>query len=148
MKDSIDSNLMTGVEQSADTKTILFVEDDPAVREMTCDILRQSGYVVLPADSERQALKAWDRFAKRIDVLLTDVMIPYRSTGLELARKLKRAKPDLKVVFTSGFGPEICSGVPVLTGGLFLPKPFSATALLQTIVISLNSGEESTYELN
>jgi CheY-like chemotaxis protein len=148
MKDSIDSNLMTGVEQSADTKTILFVEDDPAVREMACDILRQSGYVVLPADSERQALKAWDRFAKRIDVLLTDVMIPYRSTGLELARKLKRAKPDLKVVFTSGFGPEICSGVPVLTGGLFLPKPFSATALLQTIVISLNSGEESTYELN
>ena len=139
---------MTGVEQSADTKTILFVEDDPVVREMTCDILRQSGYVVLPADSERQALKAWDRFAKRIDVLLTDVMIPYRSTGLELARKLKRAKPDLKVVFTSGFGPEICSGVPVLTGGLFLPKPFSATALLQTIVISLNSGEESTYELN
>src|SRR6185369_16428818 len=96
MKDSVDRKLMTGIEPSADSKTILFVEDDPVVREMTCDILRQGGYLVLPADSERQALKAWDRFAKRIDVLLTDVMIPYRSTGLELARKLKRAKPDLK----------------------------------------------------
>jgi CheY-like chemotaxis protein len=115
---------------------------------MTCDILRQNGYLVLSAESERQALKAWGQFARRIDLLLTDVLIPYRTTGLELARRFKRTKPNLKIVFTSGFGPEICSGVPALTGGLFLPKPFSASGLLRVIVTCLNTGEESDYELN
>jgi CheY-like chemotaxis protein len=129
-------------------ETILVVEDDLAVREMTCDILSQNGYLVLVAESEKQALKAWGRFARRIDLLLTDVLIPYRTTGLELARRFKRTKPNLKIVFTSGFGPEICSGVPALTGGLFLPKPFSAPALLRAIVTCLNSEEESPNELN
>jgi CheY-like chemotaxis protein len=129
-------------------ETILVVEDDLAVREMTCDILSQNGYLVLVAESEKQALKAWDRFGKRIDLLLTDVLIPYRTTGLELARRFKRTKPNLKIVFTSGFGPEICSGVPTLTGGLFLPKPFSAPALLQAIVTCLNAEDESANELN
>jgi len=129
-------------------ETILVVEDDLAVREMTCDILSQNGYLVLVAESEKQALKAWDRFGRRIDLLLTDVLIPYRTTGLELARRFKRTKPNLKIVFTSGFGPEICSGVPALTGGLFLPKPFSAPALLRAIVTCLNTEDESANELN
>ena len=134
--------------QTKRPETILVVEDDLAVREMTCDILSQNGYLVLVAESEKQALKAWDRFARRIDLLLTDVLIPYRTTGLELARRFKRTKPNLKIVFTSGFGPEICSGVPALTGGLFLPKPFSAPALLRAIVTCLNAEEESANELN
>jgi CheY-like chemotaxis protein len=134
--------------QTKRPETILVVEDDLAVREMTCDILSQNGYLVLVAESEKQALKAWDRFARRIDLLLTDVLIPYRTTGLELARRFKRTKPNLKIVFTSGFGPEICSGVPTLTGGLFLPKPFSAPALLRAIVTCLNTEEESANELN
>ena len=134
--------------QTKRPETILVVEDDLAVREMTCDILSQNGYLVLVAESEKQALKAWDRFARRIDLLLTDVLIPYRTTGLELARRFKRTKPNLKIVFTSGFGPEICSGVPTLTGGLFLPKPFSAPALLRAIVTCLNAEEESANELN
>jgi len=118
------------------------------VREMTCEILSRSGYLVLTAESERQALKAWERFGRHINLLLTDVMIPHRSNGLELARKFLRMKPELKIVFTSGFGPEICSGVPALTGGLFLPKPYSAGALLRTIATCLNIEEESTNELN
>jgi len=134
--------------QTKRPETILVVEDDLAVREMTCEILSQNGYLVLVAESEKQALKAWDRFARRIDLLLTDVLIPYRTTGLELARRFKRTKPNLKIVFTSGFGPEICSGVPTLTGGLFLPKPFSAPALLRAIVTCLNTEEESANELN
>ena len=134
--------------QTKRPETILVVEDDLAVREMTCDILSQNGYLVLVAESEKQALKAWDRFARRIDLLLTDVLIPYRTTGLELARRFKRTKPNLKIVFTSGFGPEICSGVPTLTGGLFLPKPFSAPALLRAIATCLNTEEESANELN
>src|SRR5438046_1944234 len=148
MKHLVDRFIIAAVEQPGDPETILLVEDDPVVSEMTCDILRRSGYLVLPAESEQQALKAWDRFARHIDLLLTDVMIPYRSTGLELARKFKRSKPRLKVVFTSGFGPEICSGVPTLTGGLFLPKPFSAGTLLRTVAESLKADEEPTAELN
>jgi CheY-like chemotaxis protein len=138
----------TAVKPPDGTETILLVEDDRVVREMTSDILSRHGYRVLAADSERQALKAWDRFGRQIDLLLTDVMIPYRSTGLELARKLKRTKPRLKVVFTSGFGPEICCGVPTLTGGLFLPKPFSAGTLLGIVAECLKADEESDSELN
>jgi DNA-binding NtrC family response regulator len=115
---------------------------------MTSDILSRSGYLVLAAESERQALKAWDRYGRHIDLLLTDVMIPYRTTGLELARKFKRSKPRLKVVFTSGFGPEICCGVPTLTGGLFLPKPFSPGTLLRIVAECLKDDEDSATELN
>ena len=102
--------MTTAIKRPGGPETILLVEDDLVVREMTCEILSRSGYLVLTAESERQALKAWERFGRHINLLLTDVMIPHRSNGLELARKFLRMKPELKIVFTSGFGPEICSG--------------------------------------
>jgi two-component system, cell cycle sensor histidine kinase and response regulator CckA len=148
MKDSADRFMTTAIKRPGGPETILLVEDDLVVREMTCEILSRNGYLVLTAESERQALKAWERFGRHIDLLLTDVMIPHRSNGLELARKFLRMKPELKIVFTSGFGPEICSGVPALTGGLFLAKPYSAGTLLRTIATCLNTEEESTNELN
>src|SRR5258705_10065618 len=133
MKDFAERLRTAAIKRRAGPETILLVEDDLAVRELTCDILCRSRYLVLTAESERQALKAWERFALHIDLLLTDVMIPYRSTGLDLARKFRRSKPKLKIVFTSGFGAEICAGVPALTGGLFLPKPFMAGGLFGSI---------------
>ena len=135
--------MTTDIKRSAGPETILLVEDDFAVRKMACEILCRSGYLVLPADSERQALKTWRQFGKCIDVL-TDVLLPYRSTGLELARRFQRSKPELKIIFTSGFGPEICAGDPAMASGWFLPKPFSRAALLRIISKCLKAGVSSS----
>ena len=145
MKNFADRFVTTAIKLPGGLETILLVEDDLAVRELACEILCQSGYVVLPADSERQALKAWQQFGKRIDLLLTDVLIPCRCTGTDLARKFQRTKPKLRVIFMSGFGPEICAGDPALASGWFLPKPFSPAALLR-IVSKCLSGSGTASE--
>ena len=144
MKNFADTFTTTAIKGPAGPETILLVEDDIEVREVASEILCRSGYFVLPADCERQALKAWKQFGKRIDLLLTDVLIPCRSTGLELARKFQQSKPKLKIVFTSGFGPEICAGDPAMAGGWFLPKPFCQAALLRIVSNCLKSGVSSS----
>ena len=126
-------NLKTAAEPPSGVETILLVEDDFEVRDFACETLSRSGYFVLPADSERQAVKAWKQFGKRIDLLLTDVLIPCRCTGADLARKFQRTKANLRVIFMSGFGPEICAGDPAMAGGWFLPKPFSPAALVRIV---------------
>ena len=137
--------MTTAVKPPGGLETILLVEDDFEVRDFACELLSRSGYFVLPADSERQALNAWKQFGKRIDLLLTDVMIPCRCTGADLARKFQRSKPNLRVIFMSGFGPEICAGDPALASGWFLPKPFSPAALLR-IVSKCLSGSGTASE--
>ena len=144
MKDFDDTFVTTSVERPGGLETILLVEDDFDVREIASETLGRSGYLVLPADSERQALNAWKQFGKRIDLLLTDVLIPCRCTGADLARKFQRMKPKLKVVFMSGFGPEICAGDPAMASGWFLPKPFSQAALLRIISNCLKADVSSS----
>ena len=144
MKDFDDTFVTTSVERPGGLETILLVEDDFDVREIASETLGRSGYLVLPADSERQALNAWKQFGKRIDLLLTDVLIPYRCTGAELARKFQRMNPKLKVLFMSGFGPEICAGDPALASGWFLSKPFSPPVLLRIVSSCLNAGRVSS----
>src|SRR2546427_8967735 len=102
MNDFADRFVTTAIGLPGGLETILLVEDDIEVREVASEILCRSGYFVLPADSERQALKAWKQFGKRIDLLLTDVLIPCRCTGTDLARKFHRTKPKLRVIFMSG----------------------------------------------
>ena len=136
--------MTTAIKRPGGSETILLVEDDPVVLEMVSEILRQSGYMVLTAASAPQALKTWEKFGRLIDLLLTDVLIPCRSTGLELARKFQQSKPKLKIVFTSGFGPEICAGDPAMASGWFLPKPFSQAALLRIISNCLKADVSSS----
>ncbi len=109
------------------------MEDDAAIREVIREILCQSGYQVLTAESEAQALEVWERFGLRIDLLLSDVMIPYRTTGLALAKKLKGWKPELKVVYMSGFGREIGCGDPAMATCPFLKKPFTPEELILVV---------------
>lgn len=148
MKDFADRLIADAGKQPGGLETILLVEDDSSLREVAGEILCRSGYFVLPADSERQALKTWKQFGKRIDLLLTDVMIPYRCTGADLARRFQRMNPKLKVLFMSGFGPEICAGDPALASGWFLQKPFSPSVLLRIVSNCLNAGRvpsETSY---
>jgi len=144
MKNFADTFTTTAIKGPAGPETILLVEDDPVMREMVSEILCQSGYMVLTAASAPQALKTWEKFKRLIDLLLTDVLIPCRSTGLELARKFRQSKPKLRIVFTSGFGPEICAGDPAMASGWFLPKPFSQAALLRIVSNCLKADVSSS----
>src|SRR5436190_13483299 len=79
---------------------ILLVEDDGMIRNLARRILTQAGFEVLEADSAEQAMEVWDQHANRIDLMLTDVCIPYRATGLDLARRFSADKPGLTVIYT------------------------------------------------
>jgi PAS domain S-box-containing protein len=89
------------------TEGILFVEDDLAVRLITQRVLETFGYHVWEAATGREALEVWGNHAKAIDLLLTDMVLPDGITGQELARQLREQRPELKVVFISGYGSEV-----------------------------------------
>ena len=89
------------------TEGLLLVEDDLAVRLTTHRVLEAFGYHVWEAATGREALELWANHAGKIDLLLTDMVLPDGITGQELARQLRAQRPELKVVFISGSGSEV-----------------------------------------
>jgi len=113
---------------------IMVVEDEPALRELFISILRGFGYQVLEASHGKEALALWQRSTRKPDMLLTDMMMPEGVTGWELAEKLRGDVPKLKVVYTSGYSPELFgSNVKLNERSNFLPKPFNPRTLAQTV---------------
>jgi len=86
---------------------VLLVEDDEAVRDLTRRLLESLGYQVNEAGSGRDALDCPEEFLGTIDVLLTDIIMPGGINGRELAEKLRARRPDLKVVFMSGYSGNV-----------------------------------------
>ncbi|HET9275807.1 MAG TPA: PAS domain S-box protein [Gemmatimonadales bacterium] len=105
---------------------VLLVEDDEGVRQLTRRVLEESGFGVVEARSAREAL-ALIRGGREADVLVTDVVMP-GITGRELAAELRRGRPDLPVLYLSGYtGQEVQDGFGCLEA--FLQKPYSPDAL-------------------
>jgi two-component system, cell cycle sensor histidine kinase and response regulator CckA len=110
-------------------ETVLLVEDEPGVRALADTVLRKLGYQVLVADSGQAALEIWKEHQHRIDILLTDVIMPHMSGG-DLAHKLREMNPGLKVLFMSGYTDDMIASHGVLAGQTqLIPKPFTAEAL-------------------
>lgn len=111
-------------------EAILLVEDEAAVREFTTAVLQRYGYRVLQASNGTDALEVWKWHGSRIALLLTDLVLEDHMTGLDLAKKLRAAKPGLGVICTSGYGREIMARSGALPGGChFLQKPCRPQAL-------------------
>lgn len=111
-------------------ETVLVVEDEVAVRELVCSVLGGHGYKVLQAETGVKALEIWERSKKKIDLLLTDLVMPDRLNGRELAEKLRAEKPKLKVIFTSGYSADVVGKDFVLQRGLnYLQKPYDPQKL-------------------
>ncbi|MGB9604920.1 MAG: PAS domain S-box protein [Bryobacteraceae bacterium] len=114
-------------------ETILVVEDEDAVRRLVRNTLVRHGYAVLEAESGEQALRLFEQNAERIALVLTDLVMPGMN-GRELAQRLSQRRPDLKVVYMSGYPGDALSdhGVPA-SGVVLIPKPFTPRTLLRRL---------------
>jgi nitrogen-specific signal transduction histidine kinase len=111
-------------------ETVLLVEDEAGVLTLARGILKSYGYEVLEARSGVEALRLWAQHDTRIDLLLTDIVMPEGMSGLDLARKLRAEKHDLKVLYSSGYSIEVAGQDFGLTEGMaFLKKPYQPSAL-------------------
>lgn len=110
------------------TETVLLVEDEDAVRQMAHDILQSNGYHVLNASDGSEAVEVSSRYGGAIDVMVTDVVMP-RLGGRELAEKLSVSRPDMRVLYMSGYTDDAIVHHGVLDGrAAFLEKPFTPDA--------------------
>ena len=115
-------------------ETVLVVEDEPTLRALVCLVLRKHGYQVHEAGSGPAALPVWAQHHRSIDLLLTDMVMPEGMTGRELAEKLRQEKPALKVLYTSGYSPDLLGrDFPLVHGLNFLQKPFPPALLARTV---------------
>ncbi len=112
--------------------TILFAEDDPAIRSIVTELLTTEGYFITTVESGDKAAVLLD--FERFDLLLTDVRMPGIKDGIELARYAWTLKPELPVVIVSGFAQELALRLDQLKGNVrFLAKPFRFGELTKTI---------------
>ena len=113
----------------AGRETILLVEDDGTVRQLFAHILAGHGYTVLEASGGVEALEVFGRRQDEIDLLCTDLVMPVIS-GRELAERILRQKPDLGVVYMSGYSTDALLGMGMLAPGVtYLQKPLRPDAL-------------------
>ena len=121
------------------SETILVVEDEQKLREVTVVLLQGAGYRVLQAKDAEEALAILAGPEPRIDLLLTDVVMPGKS-GAELAREGKELRPELRSLFTSGYTGDLVSRQGVaMDEESFLEKPFTKKSLLTKVYSILHS---------
>jgi len=114
-------------------ETVLVVEDEDLVRNLTCLTLRLKGYEVLEATNGGEALLLCEQRKEPIHLLLTDVVMPQLG-GRDLARRLKQLRPEMKVLFMSGYTEDAIVHHGVLEPGLeYVQKPFSPEALVRLV---------------
>jgi len=125
------------------SETILLVEDEPAVLMMAKGILQRLGYQVLTAPSGDEAVSLWREQAAKIDLLLTDMVMPGSLNGRELAERLLQEKPGLRVLYTSGYSMELIgTSLTASKNFVFLAKPYHP----DTLALSVRSCLDRTNE--
>jgi CheY-like chemotaxis protein len=122
-------------------ETILLVEDEAVLRELVREVLVTYDYKVVEASSGVEALKIWDQNNGKIDLLLTDMVMPEGVSGSDLAAQLKKRKPNLKVIFTSGYSADVLGKNFNQTDTLFLAKPYFPPQLARLVRQCLDTSQ-------
>jgi PAS domain S-box-containing protein len=128
---------------SSKGETVLVVEDESALRELVCKTLSQQGYQVLQAATGHEALAVWRNSKRKIDLLLTDIVMPDGMSGINLAEKLLKEAGGIRVVLTSGYTDERLELSSLKLDDInFLPKPYQPTKLLEAVRSALDIPDE------
>ena len=118
---------------SRGAETVLLVEDDPSLRNLTREILRCAGYNVIDAANGGEALLACERSPAEIALMITDLVMPGMN-GWELAKRAAPLRPDMKVLYMSGHGSHAALARGVLEDReRFIEKPFTPGALAELV---------------
>lgn len=129
------------------TETVLVVDDETGVSRMVERTLVSSGYSVLTAVDGHEARKVWEENRGRIDLLVTDIVMPKGVSGLDIGREFLRDQPDLGVIFMSGYADEVVESEGDFPEGcMFIAKPFIRDELMSAVRTTLddrNQREES-----
>jgi signal transduction histidine kinase/CheY-like chemotaxis protein len=137
---SSESNRMVQLKHNVPPQgkeTVLLVDDEPDVVELLKEMLEHKGYTIVTANPGNAILLA-EEYNGRIDLLLTDVMMP-EMNGCELAQKIKAIIPSLKVLFMSGYNTDDIADYTMIEDGVnFIQKPFSFKALSMAVHTILN----------
>ena len=114
------------------SETILLVEDEDVVRELTRRVLERNGYTVLPCADGEQAIALAESDDRKIHLLLTDVVMP-GLRGYEVARLVAATRPEIKILYMSGYAEEALVGRPALATSALIEKPFAVDALARRV---------------
>jgi CheY-like chemotaxis protein len=126
-------------ELSGGKATVLLVEDETPLRKLISQVLKSAGHTVLEAANGDEAFALQSRYAGSLDLLLTDVVMPGMN-GPELVAKLRARRPQIVVLFMSGYDNDLIDKNSLETTASFLPKPFSPRTLLNRIDTLLGFG--------
>ena len=122
-------------------RTIFLVEDEAPLREMASMILKRLGHAVVVAQDGQEALSLWPQHRGKIDLLLTDMVMPGGISGRELADQLLRESPGMRVIYSTGYSMDLSSSdIKLVEGVNCLPKPYDATTLIRMVEKALANG--------
>jgi two-component system, cell cycle sensor histidine kinase and response regulator CckA len=123
-------------------ETVLVVDDEPAVLNLCRRMLEVGGYQVLAAGGGNEALQLLESSAQPIDLALLDVVMPTMN-GIELANRIRQARPDVRILLMSGFGPNEVARVLGSQPYRIMWKPFKTESLLRMIENALAATNET-----
>ena len=134
-------------EPRGQSQTILVVEDDKTLRELTVQLLRDGGYRVIEAKDGEDAVRILATSEAGIDLLLTDVIMPEKS-GPELVKQIEKGHPKTRFVFMSGYSNDMVKrhGLSIQEDS-FLEKPFTKRSLLVKIYSALHAESEKQADI-
>jgi signal transduction histidine kinase/CheY-like chemotaxis protein len=143
MAEAVSAEAPVTAPAAGGNECILIVEDEEMLRELAREILKDAGYQILEATSGREALGVWQQHAGKIDLLLTDMVMPEGVSGVELAERLVIEDPELKVVFMSGYtSEEVNTELLQRTNANFIQKPYGTAELTSVVRECLDKNQK------
>ena len=129
-----ESKKLTSVSSDAPAKeTVLIIEDDSSVRLTMSRLLERVGYELIQSVNGPEALDLLKRSEFKIDIVVTDMVMPGGLTGMEVGKEIRKMSPEMPIVYCSGYSSELMSVASLATIERFLSKPFEATQLLHVV---------------